>query len=78
MHAIGLIMNDDFLVQFNLSLSTENITESFYKIQRILIEGYRGSFIQKYSISFSKILTPFGLCLTFNNIDASELFQFNR
>lgn len=78
MHAIGLIKNDDFLVQFNLSLSTENITELFYKIHRIITDGYKGSFIQKYKISFSKILTPFGVCITFNTMDASDLFHFNR
>lgn len=78
MHAIGLIMNDDFLVQFNLSLSTENITDYFYKVHRIIFEYYKGSFIQKYKINFAKVLTPFGLCFTFNNMDSSEMFHINR
>lgn len=77
MHAIGLIMNDDFLVQFNLSLSTENIIDSFYQVQRITNE-YNGSFIQKYKINFANLMTPFGLCLTFNNFDSSDLFHFNK
>ena len=78
MHVIGLIMNDDFLVQFNLSLSTENITDYFHKVQRIIFDQYSGSFIQKYKINFAKVLTPFGFCLSFNNMDYSEMFYDNR
>ncbi|CAO1405296.1 unnamed protein product [Diamesa serratosioi] len=78
MHAIGLIMNDDFLLQFNLSLSTENISDSFAKVLRITEDEYKGSFIQKYQLNFAKLLTPFGFCLTFNNMDASDLFHINK
>lgn len=78
MHAIGLIMNDDFLVPFNLSLSTENIAEYFYKLQRIILKEYTGSFILKYQINFAKVITPFGLCFTFNSMDSSDMFDFNK
>ena len=78
MHAIGLFNDDDFLLQFNLSFSTENIMSSFYVMQRRFPDWQIGSFIQKNNLEFAKILTPFGVCYTFNTLDAPELFDFNK
>lgn len=77
MHAIGLLINDDFLLQFNLSLTTENIMDSLHAVEGIWNE-HEGSFIKKYSLEFAKIITPYGFCYTFNSLNADDLFDFNK
>ena len=78
MHAIGLLLNDEFLLQFNLSLSTETIMSTFDTMESIWNVQQKGSFIQKYSLEFAKTLTPFGFCYTFNSFNASDLFNINK
>ena len=78
MHAIGFLINDDFLLQFNLSLSTENIMSSLNAVEGIWNNQQEGSFIQKYSLEFAKIITPYGFCYTFNSLNASDLLNFNK
>ncbi|CAO1403765.1 unnamed protein product [Diamesa tonsa] len=78
MHAIGLLLNDEFLLQFNLSLSTESIMSSFDTMEYLWNDQQKGSFIQKYSLEFAKTLTPYGFCYTFNSLNASDLFNMNK
>lgn len=76
MQAIALILDDDFLLQFNISIETEDILTFIknltYRWEKIHNEAH---FDDKYRIQFAEIISSYGFCYTFNIIEPNDLFK---
>ena len=81
MQAVGLVMNDDFLlkylIDYNITIPTDDLMEDISKLNPHFRYSMQASFIKKYGINFAKIITPWGYCNTFNIIDAKDLLNLN-
>ena len=76
MQAIALVLNDEFLLQFNISIETEdilifidNLTYHLQKEHKIV------HFDDFFAVEFAKIIGPNGFCYTFNIIEPNDLFN---
>lgn len=81
MQAIGLATDDDFLVRFNMSIDANDVVHyirnlTFNWSQKNLF--HEMFFDEKFGIYLNEVVGPPGLCLTFNIIDADELFYLEK
>lgn len=87
MQAIGLMTKDDFLVSYNVSIDASDVVDYILQLERY---WHRNSiddeftfanqmdFSNKFSADMAKIVTPWGVCYTFNVVDAEKLFFLDR
>lgn len=82
MHAIGLVMNDDFLlnylIDYNITIPTDDLMDYISQLNPHFRWRVEASFMKKYGINFAKIITPWGYCNTFNILDAKDLLHLNK
>ncbi|CAO1411521.1 unnamed protein product [Diamesa tonsa] len=82
MQAVGLVMNDEFLlnylINYNITIPTDDLMSYISKLNPHLRWNIQASFSKKYSVHFAKIITPWGYCNTFNNLDAEDLLNLNN
>lgn len=82
MQAIGLVMNDEFLlkylIDYNITIPTDDLMDYISKLNPKLRWFMQASFTRKYGINLTKIITPWGFCNTFNILDAKDLLNLNE
>ncbi|CAO1412869.1 unnamed protein product [Diamesa serratosioi] len=82
MQAIGLVMDDDILINYlndyNITIPTDDLMDYILILNRFIRWEMSASFAKKYSINFAKIITPWGYCSTFNILDAKDLLNLNN
>lgn len=81
MQAIGLTLNDGFLLQFDVDIDSadvidyiEDLTWNWHSYAYSPIM----SFDDYYGVELAKIIGPSGFCYTFNIKDASEMFHLEE
>jgi hypothetical protein len=80
MQAVGLVVGDDFLVKYNLTIDTDDIIELIRNLtydwdpENGKVAQYI-DFNDYFGTEFAEILGPFGFCNSFNIVDAEELFN---
>lgn len=76
MQVIALIHNDDFLLQFNVSIDTKDVLTYIRNMTFDWSKNYRyAHFDDRFAIEYSEIIGPYGFCYTFNIIEANDLFE---
>jgi hypothetical protein len=80
MQAVGLTANDDFLVQYNLTIDTSDVQKYIMKLNYNFsangIKSFNHAFFDEYfDVRFSKIAGQSGFCYTFNMVEARKLFD---
>ena len=78
MEAIGLVMNDDFLLHYNITIPTKNIMKYIFELNPRMRTKEQASFDKIYAINFTKVITQWGYCNTFNILDAAKLINLNE
>jgi hypothetical protein len=81
MQMVSLVTGDDFLVQYNLTIDTEdfmgylqNLTWEWHSFAYSSFMG----FDDFYRILFAEIVASSGICYNFNMVDAEELFHLDK
>lgn len=81
MQAFGLIIRDNFLADYNVSVDANDVTDYMHK----LIPDWRdrwnyneASFLDYYDVDLAEVITAWGFCYTFNIIDARELIDLEK
>lgn len=82
MQAIGLTLNDDFLLQFDVDIGAADVIDCIEDLTWDWISYYAYppvmSFDDYYGVELAKIIGPSGFCYTFNIKEASEMFQLEK
>lgn len=80
MQAIALVTGDELLLEYNLTIETEDVLGYLRKLHLYFIrDGFFNhvNFDNYYGIDFAFVVGPSGFCYNFNMIDADELFNLN-
>lgn len=81
MQAVGLVLNDDFLVQYNMMIDTSDVIDYIKDLTWDWTEYYKYlpylHFDNYYGVEMAEIIGPLGVCYTFNIKDSQELFHLN-
>jgi hypothetical protein len=80
MQVVGVVTGDEFLLNYNLTIDTENLLHyleylGFYWFKTDL-DNY-ATFDDFYGIDFSLFNAPGGYCYSFNMVLADELFNLD-
>ena len=78
MHAIGLVMNDDFLLMNNIPIGSDYLVEYIKKIQKKWHTNHKISWVKNNSVNLGDLITPWGFCHNFNMMNPEDLFHLNR
>ena len=78
MHAIGLVMNDDFLLINNISIGSDYLVEYIKEVQRPWHIGHSIGWVKNFSVDLGDIMAPWGFCHNFNMMNPEDLFHLNR
>lgn len=83
MQAIALILNDDFLLSYNLSIDVSDVIDYIRNLTWKWAKKDSGiyqeaDFDDYFGINFAEIIGPYGFCYTFNIIDAEDLFHLEK
>lgn len=86
MQVISLISRDGFFLNYNVTIPTDDfvtILKSFPsvwkedKYNHPYLENHAGNLKWKYTLKFTEILCPTGLCAVFN-FNISEVYNLNE
>jgi hypothetical protein len=78
MQAVALVTGDEFLVSYNLTISTEKVLSCFVGLLNKWDQKYvqrEAYFDDKYAAEFNLVMGPSGFCYNFNLANAEELFN---
>jgi hypothetical protein len=78
MQAIGLVLGDEFLLQYNFSIDTTDVATYIKNLTwdwNTDEHNHMSDFDDYWQPRFSEILGPYGFCYSFNIVDAEELFN---
>jgi hypothetical protein len=82
MQAIGLVTGDEFLVQFNLTIDTEDVLDYIKNLTWDWTDPYKyvnnNDFDDDFGIDFAAIVGPLGICYNFNMVEAVDLFYLEK
>lgn len=90
MQAIGLVVKDDFLANYNISIDANDVVDYIVALKRYWhteksdVDPYYGDFrnemdfANQFGVALAEIITPWGFCYCFNVIDADKLFHLDR
>lgn len=89
MQVIGLISNDDFLIDQNISIATDDFIEILrdfqvttmimdYSDPRVVRNHFTLDYDKKENVKLIEILSKTGFCYTFNIINVTDLFNLER
>jgi hypothetical protein len=79
MQAVALVTSDEFLVQYNLTIDTDDVIDY---IRILSIDWTKTTmtsyFDDLYGIDFAAIISPFGFCYNFNLVEAHRVFELSH
>lgn len=81
LQAFGLIIRDNFLGKYNVSIDTSDVTDYMHKlITDWMHPNYYNfaSFLDRIAIDMAEVITAWGFCYSFNIVDAAELYHLEK
>jgi len=83
MQAIALVTNDKFLLNYNITIDTNDVIDYIQKLNRTFYnfsEGYNPVllFLEQFAINFTNVISHHGVCFDFNIVNASQLFHLDK
>lgn len=90
MQAIELIVRDDFLAQYNISIDTSDVMKYMRKATRVwTLEFEKGhkfygkyynvmNFKENFAVELAEVITSRGFCYSFNIVDAIDLLRTEK
>jgi hypothetical protein len=84
MQAIALITGDELLLNYNVDIETHDVINymrnltwkwAYMEEKKELKTTLSVYFDDKYGAAFTEVITPYGICYTFNNPDAQQFFN---
>jgi hypothetical protein len=82
MQAMSLVTGDEFLVQYNLTIDSDDLFDYIEKIQHDylphpgLIQNH-ANFDDSFGVFFARIIGSRGFCCSFNMVESEELFNLD-